>query len=149
MRHLEELFPGLSEADYRQTSDKDVRYNCIAWAADDSSRWWQPDLDPFDDYYWPRGVQKRLTLDAYIEAFATLGYKRCDVETYEDSYQRVALFIDEAGCPTHAARQLPTGRWTSKIGGLEDIEHDLSALEGEKYGKVAVFLKRPRKNSVG
>lgn len=40
-------------------------------------------------------------------------------------------------------RQLPTGRWTSKLGQAEDIEHDLRALEGEIYRAVALILKRP------
>ncbi|MCI0637958.1 MAG: hypothetical protein L0Y72_23715 [Gemmataceae bacterium] len=42
--------------------------------------------------------------------------------------------------PTHAARQLPTGRWSSKLGPSEDIEHDLHALEGEIYGTIALKL---------
>ena len=45
---------------------------------------------------------------------------------------------------THVALQLPTGRWTSKLGGLEDIEHDtLKALEGIDYGEPVRFMKRP------
>jgi hypothetical protein len=44
---------------------------------------------------------------------------------------------------THAARSLPNGRWTSKLGNGEDIEHiTLAVLEGDLYGKVRVFLKR-------
>ena len=35
------------------------------------------------------------------------------------------------------ARQLNTGRWTSKLGTLEDIEHGSpSELEGERYRAV-------------
>jgi hypothetical protein len=43
----------------------------------------------------------------------------------------------------HAARQLPGGRWTSKLGNREDIEHDLNAVSGEAYGTVVMVLKRP------
>jgi hypothetical protein len=53
------------------------------------------------------------------------------------------LFVDARGVPTHAARLLPSGLWTSKLGEWEDIEHDLHALEGDVYGTVALLLKRP------
>lgn len=42
-------------------------------------------------------------------------------------------------------RQLPDGKWTSKLGALEDIEHDrLDALEGDDYGRVVAYMKRQR-----
>lgn len=51
---------------------------------------------------------------------------------------------------SHVARQLPDGRWTSKLGPDEDIEHnDLHALEGDVgvyplcYGVVIRFMRRP------
>ncbi len=46
------------------------------------------------------------------------------------------------GVPEHAARQLANGRWTSKLGRAEDIEHQLHDLEGEVYGTVALLMKR-------
>jgi hypothetical protein len=48
----------------------------------------------------------------------------------------------------HAARQLPSGRWTSKIGVLEDIEHSLRDLEGDEYGTATVLMKRPAARSI-
>jgi len=42
----------------------------------------------------------------------------------------------------HAARQLPEGRWTSKLGELEDIEHALHDLTGTVYGSVVLVMKR-------
>jgi hypothetical protein len=47
------------------------------------------------------------------------------------------------GSPTHAARMVRDGRWISKLGASEDIEHNLSDLEGECYGRVVVCLERP------
>src|SRR6266566_3667632 len=35
----------------------------------------------------------------------------------------LAVYADETDTPTHMARQLPTGYWTSKLGELEDIQH--------------------------
>ena len=67
----------------------------------------------------------------------------CDAERPEAGYQKVALFAvaDET---THAARQLAIGRWTSKLGPREDIEHGLRELEGYVYGTVAMLLKREK-----
>lgn len=48
------------------------------------------------------------------------------------------------------ARQLPNGRWTSKLGEVEDIEHDLSDLEYESddnpycYGLASIFMMRKK-----
>ena len=42
----------------------------------------------------------------------------------------------------HAARQLTSGRWTSKVGQNIDIEHTLAGLEGPFYGEVVRILKR-------
>lgn len=63
----------------------------------------------------------------------------------EQGYEKVALYVDHDGKPTHAARQLPTGRWTSKLGKIEDIEHELEGIAGSVYGSVAKILKRPMK----
>jgi hypothetical protein len=38
---------------------------------------------------------------------------------------------------------MASGRWTSKLGLLEDIEHaQHNALEGAEYGIVGVVMKR-------
>jgi hypothetical protein len=61
----------------------------------------------------------------------------------------IAFFVDGDGQLAHAARQLQSGRWTSKLGDLEDIEHDLRALEDQPntpsqwpYGRVSAFMRR-------
>jgi len=76
-----------------------------------------------------------------------LGYATCDSHAVESAFEKVAIFVDAGGEPTHAARQLPSGRWTSKLGTLEDIEHDLHALEDSRYGSVALIMKRPRRKT--
>ena len=137
---LEELFPGLRPGTYLITSPVDEDYNCIAWAAGDAGRWWWPDAA--DLTYWPPGLPREESLDAFRAAFATLGYGPCGPDDAEPGFERVAVFCDEAGRPTHAARQMPDGRWTSKLGELVDIEHELSALAGAQYGTVALVLRR-------
>ena len=60
----------------------------------------------------------------------------------EPEVEKVALYA-RAGEPTHAARQLSSGRWTSKLGPEEDLEHSLEGLAGPAYGVVVQILKRP------
>lgn len=136
---IESHFPGLKTSPYHITSPATRDYNCIAWAAGDTTRWWWP--DPGADY-WPLGAPAELAIDAFVRAFETLGYVPASDAELEPGYEKIALFA-RADVPTHAARQLRNGRWTSKLGRLEDIEHDLHALAGDLYGDVALVLKRP------
>jgi len=61
----------------------------------------------------------------------------------EPSYEKVVIYANAGGTPTHMARQLPSGKWTSKLGQKEDIEHSaVTDVEGPLYGVATVFLKR-------
>jgi hypothetical protein len=136
---VEDLFPGLRGQPYQIKSARDHRYNCIAFAAGDIRNWWWPDAAGEDT--WPAGVARAETVDAFREAFATLGYIVCDGDEVETGYEKVALFA-LTGVPKHAARQLPTGRWVSKLGRGEDVEHALHDLTGMVYGAVVLVMKR-------
>lgn len=138
MSRLQHYFPGLS---CNITSPESDRYNCIAWAAEDFQQWWEPDI--LNIYYWPPSVPRLMTLDAYIKAFESVGYIICQDGKYEEGLSKIALFVDAKGIPTHAARLLPSARWTSKCGTLEDIEHELNALCGQLYGHVHCYMKKP------
>jgi len=133
-------WPSLSRTDYQVTSPKSQEYNCFAWAAEEDDRWWQP--IPGEQFYWPDGVPQEETIEAYIQAYQTLGYEICLGEGLEVGYQKIAIYVDSSGIPTHAARQLANGKWTSKLGWLEDIEHELDGLVGDRYGVVGQILKR-------
>jgi hypothetical protein len=138
---LERVFPRLRGTAYVVTSPPTEGYNCVAWAAGFTDRWWWP-VGPGPCVYWPSGIARTETIEAVRDAFALLGYAPCADEQHESGYEKVALFADAGGIPTHAARQLPTGRWTSKLGQGDDIEHELRALEGAVYGLVALVLRR-------
>jgi hypothetical protein len=139
---IEVVFPGLQATPFRVTSPPARGYNCIAWAAGDVARWWWPDQDGDNDtVFWPPGVAREETIDCFLAASATLGYAPTSGEEIEAGFERIALFAI-GDTPTHAARQLPSGRWTSKLGLREDIEHDLHALSGDAYGSVVLILKR-------
>jgi hypothetical protein len=142
VEHIERLFPGLRGTAYQVTSPADEAYNCIAWAAGNTTDCWWP-ADP-DVAQWPNGIPREETLEAFREAFATLGYVVCQGEDLEPGFQKIALFATDQGVPKHAARQLPNGHWSSKLGTLEDIEHALQDLVGTEYGLVVLVMKRPR-----
>lgn len=142
---IEAVFPGLYSSSFRVTSPATRDYNCIAWAADDTERWWWPDDDPENDaIFWPPGVPLEETLDAFAATFKTLGYDECFDEKCEPGVEKIALFAI-GRIPTHAARQLPSGRWTSKLGFREDIEHELHGVCGDVYGTVVLLFKRQRR----
>jgi len=137
MSILEYFFPD------QITSDEAIDYNCLAWAAGEDKRRWEP--DPMQIYYWPPKAPRLWTLDAFIKAYETIGFVVCQDGTPEVGFIKIALFVDVRTIPTHAARLLPTGRWTSKCGDLEDIEHDLTEVCGPplNYGDIACYMKKP------
>jgi hypothetical protein len=146
---LELVFPGLHGREYQETSPATRKYNCIAWAAGDTTQWWWPEkADASEDTYWPPHVPPEKTLDAFRDAFGTLGYVVCNDDRLEAGYEKVALFALQS-VPKHAARQLPNGRWTSKLGESEDIEHALHDLTGMVYGSVVLVMKRPLPANAG
>lgn len=142
---FETWFPKLSGTNYEPTSDATNVYNCIAWAAGEDYRWWEPGL-PYDvGYYWPKGATEGDDMMCLIEAYRSIGYRDCQDGTVQDGFDKVALYGNSSGEWTHAARQLPSGTWTSKLGPYEDIEHERpDHLEGVDYGSVDCYMKRRR-----
>lgn len=137
---IERDYPNLVSTGYNITSVDTIDYNCVAWAAEDTQRWWWP--DPLFESYWPAEITREETLSAFIQAFQTLGYIICEKSDLEENYQKIAIYTLN-NKPTHVARQLFNGKWTSKLGQDEDIEHDkLQGLEGERYGQVSQVMKR-------
>jgi hypothetical protein len=137
MTPLLAVFPNLATTEFQITSPPDRQYNCIAWAAGDTSQNWWPGRS-----YWPPGIPAEETVDAFILAFQTLGYTPCADGGLEEEYEKVALYA-LAGAPKHAARQLPNGKWSSKLGAAVDVEHVLEGVCGDLYGTVVQFMKRP------
>lgn len=141
MNGIEAAFPRLKKSDYRITSPIDNSYNCVAWAANDTTRFWWPDAN--GQYFWPADTPRECTLSAFIRAYGKLGFGKCPKADPETGFEKIAIFAGVDGSPTHAARQLPSGRWTSKLGRNVDIEHTLHDLAGDTYGTVVMILKRP------
>ena|SRR5437879_4664187 len=138
---LAEDFPHLSVEGFVETSPATRVYNCIAWAVGRDDAWWWPAEGP--DIHWPEGVPRMETVEAFWQLFESLGYVRCESGDLETGFEKVALYVKDR-FPEHAARQLPDGRWTSKLGKQIDISHQLAGLEGPAYGQVRGFMKRVR-----
>jgi len=139
-RKVESFFPALSDTSFTITSPRSREYNCFAWAINEIHRRWDP--DPWYINFWPENIPRLLTLDTLLNAYGTVGFEISPHGTLENGFEKIAVYLDSFGKPTHAARQLAKGEWTSKLGDFEDIEHSLKGLEGSEYGKVAAFLKR-------
>lgn len=142
--HVEVRFPNLQPDNYAVISPPDMKYNCIAWAASvDDLRFWPGAVQ---GYRWPADIPQEETIEAFVRFYAINGYERCDGPGLEQGYEKIALFCDEDDVPQHAARQLASGQWTSKLGDLHDIVHDeLCGVEGGYgYGRATVFMKRCR-----
>ena len=93
--------------------------------------------------FWPKGVLRSVAVAAFEDAFRTLGYARSADGALKDGYEKVAIYVDPVGKPTHMARQLGDGRWTSKLGDQQDIEHGTpQGVEGAKYGTASIYLER-------
>ncbi len=134
--------------DIEVTSPPTINYNCIAWAAEDDKHWWEP-----GGYFWPDGILRTYTIKSYIQAYQSLGYQITQDSFLEQGYQKIALYIDANGIPSHASRQLSDGWWTSKLGRAYDVKHPFFTtwpdvvIEGtlyglSNYGNLAVVMKR-------
>ena len=113
-------------------------YNCIAYAANDTSQRW----DPNTDNYWPPWAPGNNWIDSLKQVFAGLGYEECEDSRLENGYLKVALY-EEQGEAKHAAVQMLNGHWRSKLGYGPVIEHrSPESLSGGMYGDVTTYMRR-------
>lgn len=153
MTDLEDLylqFPRLRESDHKVTSTDTDSYNCVGWVHNDVEHYWDP------DHHWPQAVDasddSEDDLASYLDLFKWMGFEPCEDGSLEDGYLKIAVYsVEHAALGqakrefTHVARQLPSGRWSSKGGVLQDFRHELDALEESgvlKRSKVSDYLRR-------
>lgn len=135
------LFPDLDRKQLKITSPETSLYNCVAFAAGETTAWWEP--DPLKYCYWPRSAPRSHTVMAYQAALATKGFVETNDSSLSEGVEKIAIFhINRV--PTHVARQTADGLWTSKLGQSFDIQHDLQGLVGKEYGEIALFMQRKR-----
>jgi len=142
LKPYRQAFPKLTNDNHVETTQLDVTYNCIGHAAG-TRLWWQPGPMLGGQPYWPPNVPPEETVDAYIKAYATIGYVECPDGGFEPGFEKVALYALN-GTPKHAVRQIDAIYWTSKLGRSEDISHHLDDLAESFYGDVVRYLKRSK-----
>jgi hypothetical protein len=139
--------PGLKPDNSEKLSEVSGKYNCIAFAAGDVSRRWDPPIDGVLDpgQYWPKGAPEDFDLTSLIKVYELHGFSLYLGETNNGDFDVIALYAHDDEEGTHAARFNRDGYWTSKLGAREDIRHDhLSSLEGDHpaYGSVRLLMSR-------
>lgn len=142
------LFPRLTAGSYKVTSERDARYNCIAYAVGDHSHWWWPSrsvAQPGEGHlFWPSSAPLDDSIESFTQAFDTLGFVPCGDGSLEHGAEKISLYAI-AGKVKHAARQTADGKWCSKLGREVDIEHSLNAV-GPAYGHLVGFFRRGSAN---
>lgn len=139
-RFVHPQFPNSNTDPFYLTSPDTPNYNCIAWAYGDSNKWFWPDSSNM--YYWPDDIPRLVHINNFVQLFESIGYFVCDSFEREENFEKIVIYTDHAGIPTHAARQLENGYWTSKLGASFDISHTLVAMSDGYYGNATIVMKR-------
>ena len=85
--NLADLFPKLTSENHEITSPRTIRYNCIAWAAHNTERWWQPGV------FWPVDSSREdHGIGNIVAAFQSLGFEECDDGALEEGFEKLALY---------------------------------------------------------
>lgn len=139
---IEKYFPGVKGTGVDKTSEVDPDYNCIAHAAGETDRWWEPTAGA--GYFWLAVASADMNFHSLVEAYQSIGYVSCEDDVMEAGFSKIALYEGPAGQWTHAAIQTADGLWSSKLGRWIDIKHDLPThLDGLTYGRTRQFMKKP------
>ena len=144
---VEAAFPNLLLHGYKVTSAQSEFPNCVGWALYDFNQFWTPHAGRIRGYYWPPGFPPGdETVAMLVRIFELHGYRECDGPDLERGMEKVAIYGEAGDLWTHAARQLPSGAWTSKLGTGIDIEHQAVDGLSPRYGAVVRILMRPRQD---
>ncbi len=129
--HINESFVVTSPCDF---------YNCIAHALGRSTGLIWPSSK---DGEWPADIALTDNISSFAEMLARHNYEPCTTSSVEAGFEKIALYTKDRYVK-HAARQLDSGRWTSKLGYKDyDIaHHSLEDLEGKRYGYAKDFFRR-------
>lgn len=134
-------FPNSLNEPFVITSAQTWEYNCIAWAFGDNTKWYWPTENP--PHFWPPNIRRELDLQSFIELYQLVDFVVCYSQEYEQGFEKIAIFAHSNGEPTHAAKQLPNGNWSSKMGPWHDVEHTLNSMNNSLgYGNATIFMKR-------
>lgn len=141
-------FPLMDPGNFDLISSRSTVYNCAAWAVHDTSaKWWPYPVEEAPEYFWPDGARRDDSIEAFIDGYSRLSFQVCENGDLEEGFEKIAVYARgrDRDNPQHVARQLADGRWTSKLGDEEDIEHSaLRDLRSSSYGDPVLYMRRPR-----
>jgi hypothetical protein len=95
-------------------------------------------------FYWPVSCEPDdSTVANLTAALMAVGFVARSDGEIEIGFEKIAVFAVGPMEYTHIARQMPSGKWTSKLGLDVLIEHDTpDAVGGGVYGSLIHFMKR-------
>ena len=88
---IDDSFPRLASEGYQITSEPNGEYNCIAYAAGETDRWWAH----LDGYYWPESANRSALVQSLIQVFNNRGRSNsriCGAIVMLRGYNETALF---------------------------------------------------------
>jgi hypothetical protein len=131
-------FPRLGE-EFEVLAPASVTYNCIGWSVGNNSTW-----------VWPTDSTRKAQLVDFDTLYRSYGFYRARGISFKrrPGYEKILLYAirreDGSIKPTHAARQMPDGSWSSKLGSLPLIRHlHPNDVSGPTYGQpFAIYIRR-------
>jgi hypothetical protein len=96
---------------------------------------------------WPVDLPPDESFANVHTLLSRLGFVDCDDDRAIDPRITivVAIFLDDGSKPAHFAQQQANGKWLSKLGDGNDIEHRTTqSVEGGANGTLAHKMCRPR-----
>ncbi len=126
---FKEIFPDLDVDKTVVTAPATMDYNCISWTVGETKQWfWPPKM-----YYWRHPDQSAF--DLFYEKNGFVRAEKGEIAVWG----KLDGYLLTHGCvsgPGHGPS------WESKCGDLAQIQHELSELEGNIYGKPVSFYTR-------
>jgi hypothetical protein len=133
-------FPHLG-AEFEVLGPASKTYNCIAWT-----------INVTDHWVWPGRKDQPATVSDFDTLYGQHGYRRVSGLNYQRvaGVEKIVLYgkskADGTTEPTHGARQLSDGSWSSKLGQLPLIRHlEPTDLDGSAYGVPVALYTRPKR----
>jgi hypothetical protein len=136
----EDIFPNRTPWNFTPKSDPTQEYNCVGWSVHSIEYYIWP--DERKQFAWPIDMIREESLAAFQTFFERVGFSVCQSDDLEPNIEKIAIYANDSG-PQHVARQLPSGKWTSKFSSLLDAEHTrLNVIACRTYGDVVLIMKR-------
>ena len=95
------------------------------------------------DHVWPGGVPGGDTVDDYVKAAESEGFRCCDSAEWEQGVTKITFYYKTHDRTfTHVALHVAPGKWKSKLGEESDIEHPPAGVDCFLYGSGRIHMRR-------